>query len=75
MPFIKNILARNFWLWIVVALIFSWTVNEKLCMIERGKYLLGIFYNGFFQNSRDGMVYSDYLKSHGITHEFIKNNI
>ncbi len=71
----KEIFARNIVLWAILALLLSLTVNWRLCVIERGKYLLGIFYNGYYQNISDGIVYKDYLKTHGITHEFIKDNI
>jgi hypothetical protein len=66
---------RNIVFWGILAILLSLGVNWRLCTIERGKYLLGIYYNGFFQNTSDGTVYTDYLKTHGITHEFIKENI
>jgi len=72
---IKAVLGRNIIYWILLALLLSYIVNWRLCTIERGKYLLGIFYNGFYQNTSDGIVYKDYLKIHGITHDFIKENI
>jgi len=71
----KKILGRNIFWWALLALLLSQSVNWRLCTIERGKYLLGICYNGFYQNASDRIVYQDYLKTHGITHEFIKNNI
>ena len=71
----KEIFARNIVWGVVLALFLSPCVNWRLCTIERGKYLLGIFFNGYYKNSADGAVYSDYLKTHGITHEFIKENI
>jgi hypothetical protein len=71
----KEVLGRNIVWFTLLALILSLSVNWRLCTIERGKYLLGIFYNGFYQNAADGTVYKDYLKTHGITHEFIKENI
>jgi hypothetical protein len=71
----KKIFGRNIFWAAIVALLLTFTVNWRLCTIERGKYLLGIFYNGYFQNSSDGIVYKDYLKTHGISHEFIKENI
>jgi hypothetical protein len=71
----KEILSRNIVWFALLALLLSVSVNWRLCTIERGKYLLGIFYNGYYQNASDGMVYKDYLKTHGITHEFIKENI
>lgn len=72
---IKRIAATNLVWWALVALALSHSVNWRLCTIERGKYLLGIFYNGFYQNQSDGTVYKDYLKTHGITHDFIRENI
>jgi len=72
---IKKVLGRNIVLWAILALLLASTVNWRLCTIERGKYLLGIYYNGFYKNISDGIVYKDYLKTHGITHEFIKENI
>jgi hypothetical protein len=71
----KEIFARNIVWWVILALLLSQSVNWRLCTIERGKYLLGIFYNGYYQNTSDGTVYTDYLKTHRITHEFIKGNI
>jgi len=71
----KAILGRNIVLWALLALLLSSSVNWRLCTIQRGKYLLGIFYNGYFQNILDEKVYKDYLQTHGITHEFIKDNI
>ena len=72
---IKEVLGRNVFLFALLALLISTTVNWRLCTIERGKYLLGIFYNGHFQNTSDGIVYQDYLKTHHITNELIKENI
>jgi hypothetical protein len=72
---VKQIFTRNFVCGALLALLLSQTVNWRLCTIERGKYLLGIYYNGNYQNNADGIVYEDYLKTHGITHEFIKENI
>ena len=71
----KQILGRNILWWALLGILLALNVNWRLCTIERGKYLLGIYYNGFFQNTSDGIVYKDYLKTHGITDEFIKENI
>ena len=71
----KKILGRNILCWAVLGAILSVSVNWRLCTIERGKYLLGVFYNGHFQNTSDGIVYKDYLNTHNITHEFIKDNL
>jgi hypothetical protein len=72
---IKKIFARNILWWVFLVLVLSQSVNWNLCAIERGKYLLGIYYNGHFQNASDGIVYQDYLKTHGITDEFIRQHI
>lgn len=71
----KAILGRNIVWWVLLAILLSSSVNWRLCTIERGKYLLGICYNGHFENENDGIVYRDYLKTHGITDEFIRENI
>ena len=71
----KKIFARNIVWGALLVLFLSFSVDWRLCAIERGKYLLGIFYNGYYQNTSDGIVYKDYLKTHGITHEFIESNI
>ena len=71
----KKILGTNIFWFLFLSVILSVSVNWRLCAIERGKYLLGIFYNGYYQNSSDGTVYKDYLKTHGITNEFIVKNI
>ena len=71
----KKIFARNIFLGVFMVLFLSTGVNWRLCTIERGKYLLGIVYNGNYQNTLDGTVYQDYLKTHRITHEFITENI
>jgi hypothetical protein len=72
---IRTVMGRNIFWCAILMLLLSLSVNWRLCTIERGKYLLGIFYNGYYQNTSDGIVYRDYLKTHGITHEFIKENI
>lgn len=71
----KQALTRNIWLYLALALLLAQSADWNKCLVQRGKYLLGIVYNGHFQNARDGLVYQDYLKSHGITHEFIKAHI
>ena len=71
----KKILCRNFLLYLVLALVLALSVDWGKCFHQRGKYLLGIFYNGYFQNARDGLVYEDYLKRHGTDHESFKNTL
>jgi hypothetical protein len=71
----KQVLGRNILFWALLGLLLSQSVNWRLCTIERGKYLLGIFYNGYYLNNSDGTIYKDYLKTHRITDEFIRENI
>jgi len=71
----KKYFSSNIIWYIFLGILLSVSVNWKLCTIQRGKYLLGIYYNGHFQNSSDGEVYKDYLKTHQITDNFIKENI
>ena len=66
---LRHILSRNIWLYLGLMVILAVSVDWHLCFQQRGRYLLGIFYNGYFQNSRDGQVYQDFLKRHGTTHE------
>jgi len=61
-PFVPNIV----W-WLLLCFLLAHSVDWRLCTIERGRYLLGIFYNGYYQNASDGIVYRDYLKTHGNT--------
>ena len=71
----KVILSRNIWLYLVLALILGVSVDWNKCVLERGRYLLGIFYNGHFKNSNDGTVYQDYLKRHGLTHDEFQKSL
>ncbi len=66
---LKSGLSRNYLLYAVIILILAGSVDWKKCHAQRGRYLLGIVYNGHFQNANDGVVYTDYLKRHGSTHE------
>ncbi|MBI4310011.1 MAG: hypothetical protein HY591_06735 [Candidatus Omnitrophica bacterium] len=70
---LKQILSRNIWLYLGLMLILLVSVDWDKCFRQRGRYLLGIFYNGHFQNPRDGLVYRDYLKRHGTDHGAFKN--
>lgn len=71
----KYMISRNWVLFVAIGLILTFTVDWQKCFIQRGKYLLGIFYNGYFQNQKDGEVYTDYLKRHGSTPEQFKGLI
>ncbi len=61
---IKGILNRSCWAYALVILVFAVSVNFPKAFDERGKYLLGIFYNGYFKNLKDGIVYFDYMHRH-----------
>lgn len=61
---ISRLLLRNIALYAVIALIFARAVDWDKCFVQRGKYLLGIVYNGHYQNAKDTQVYVDYLKRH-----------
>ena len=71
----RHIGSRNIWLALGLALILALSVDWDKCFRQRGRYLLGIFYNGHFQNRRDGLVYRDYLKRYGTDHESFKNTL
>jgi tetratricopeptide (TPR) repeat protein len=61
---LKMVLNRSVWLYLAVVLVFVWAVNDKQAVKERGRYLLGIFYNEDLKNYKDGIVYFDYLVHH-----------
>ena len=71
----KVIVSRNIVLYLALGLIMSKSVDWGKCFNQRGRYLLGIYYNGYFQNNRDGIVYKDYLRRQGTTHESFVQNI
>ncbi len=62
--FFINILARNVVVYAIAALVLAFSVRWPQVEEKRSLYLLGIFYNGFFQNRKDGIVYLDYMKRH-----------
>ena len=68
----QRILLRNFLLYLIIALLLAKSVNWQECFIKRGKYLLGIYYNGFYKNTNDGIVFEDYLKRHGSSDQDFK---
>lgn len=73
---IKKILCRNIFLFLIIALMLSISVSWSECFIKRGKYLLGIAYNGNFKNMKDNDIYEDYLERHGMTPEnFLRTHI
>ncbi len=61
---LKVLLNRSVWLYVAAAVVFACLVNDKQAAKERGRYLIGIFYNEDLQNFRDGIIYFDYLAHH-----------
>lgn len=72
---LKKILFLNLWFYLIIALVLTVSVDWDKCFIQRGRYLLGIWYNGYFQNPLDGQVYKDYLKRHGKTPEEFQRSL
>lgn len=72
---IRKIFARNIFLFVIVIVIFSVSMNSKECFDKRGRYLLGIAYNGGFLNANDNVVYEDYLKRHGSSPEIFQQGL
>lgn len=72
---IQQILFRNIFLFLIIGLILAKSIDFQECFIKRGKYLLGIVYNGYFLNDKDKVVYEDYLKRHGSTPEVFQKNL
>lgn len=72
---IKKIFFRNFILFAICALLLSLSVGWSECFLKRGKYLLGIVYNGNFKNEKDIIVYESYIKRHGSTPTIFQQNL
>lgn len=75
MPAFKNIVSRNIVVYGLIGFVLAVSVDWNKCVIQRGRYLLGIYYNGFFKNEADGLVYRDYLLRHGLTDETFRKMI
>ncbi|HLD87731.1 MAG TPA: hypothetical protein VI955_00230 [Candidatus Omnitrophota bacterium] len=58
---IRKIFLRNVLAYALLAGVFTFTVDHTKVFNQRSKYLLGIFYNGYFKNYKDGVVYFDYM--------------
>ncbi len=58
--FLRNVLA-----YALLAGVFMFAVDHAKVFDQRSKYLLGIFYNGYFKNYKDGVVYFDYMIRQG----------
>lgn len=61
MTWAKRVLTTNIIAYTVLALLFHFAVDHAKVFEQRSKYLLGIFYNGYFKNYKDGVVYFDYM--------------
>ena len=61
MTWVQRILQRNIVAYIVLAAVLTLGVDHAKVSDQRGRYLLGIFYNGHFKDYKDGVVYFDYL--------------
>ncbi len=57
----KRVLTTNIIAYAALALLFHFAVDHAKVFDQRSKYLLGIFYNGYFKNYKDGVVYFDYM--------------
>ncbi len=71
----RKYLSYNILLYLIVTVVLAAAVDWDKCLMQRGKYLLGIFYNGYFQNTKDGLIYQDYLKRHGMTDDEFRKGI
>ena len=58
---IRKIFLRNVLAYALLAGVFTFAVDHAKVFEQRSKYLLGIFYNGYFKNYKDGVVYFDYM--------------
>ena len=54
--------SRSVVAYAIIATVFIACFNAPRAFEERSKYLLGIFYNGNFENYKDGIVYFDYMR-------------
>ena len=61
---LSRIFARNLSVYLIAVLVLAFSVRWPQVEEKRSLYLLGIFYNGYFQNRHDGIVYLDYMKRH-----------
>jgi tetratricopeptide (TPR) repeat protein len=58
---IKPVLRSSLVLYLAVAVIFFAVTDFKKAVVQRTRYLLGVFYNQELNNYTDGVVYFDYL--------------
>ncbi len=62
MIFWKWLTTRYIVLYLVFAVIAATMVDWPAIQYKRSRYLLGIFYNGNFENCRDGQAYVAYMR-------------
>ncbi len=67
MPVVRYCLGRPLWLYAMLVCVFAVSVDSKIITHQRSRYLLGLFYNGYFENYKDGIVYFDYMARHSPT--------
>ncbi len=75
MAMLKRILSSNIVFYALLMLVFAQSVDWRQCFHQRGRYLLGIYYNGHFSNQQDGTVYREFLKRHKTTQESFQNTL
>ena len=61
MIWIQRVFQRNIVACLALAAVLTFAVDHTKVRDQRGRYLLGIFYNEHFKNYKDGVVYFDYL--------------
>lgn len=57
----RPVLQSSLVLYLAVAVIFVAATDFKKAVVQRTRYLLGVFYNEDLSNYADGVVYFDYL--------------
>lgn len=62
MKALSSILGRQLIVYVVLIILAVFLVEWDQVREKRKNYLLGIFYNGYFQNCRDGESYVSYMK-------------
>ena len=75
MTWVKNILSRNAFAYIMLAVLFTVSLDHAKAQDQRSRYLLGIFYNEHLKNYKDGIVYFDYMARHEPDNPQHRNNL
>lgn len=58
---VKSVLRSSLVLYVAVAVIFLVATDFEKAVVQRTRYLLGVFHNEDLSNYADGIVYFDYL--------------